>query len=129
MASTTKQLPLTPYNGTSGWSGSDTSAVRALNDDKSGATGKRQRETLEWLEHMATIGGTWKELAAEFGWHHGQASGVLSVLHKEGLIVRLKESRQRCKVYVAPKFVFARSTEPYQPNRGQTPCPNCGWHQ
>jgi hypothetical protein len=45
---------------------------------------------------------TWKELAVETGWHHGTASGVLSVLHicKEGAIVRTYTTRNRCKVYV-----------------------------
>lgn len=122
------QLPLTPYAGTSGWSGSDTSAERARTADKDGTTAARQRMVLEYMKPpIGVFGVTWKELAAEFGWHHGQASGVLSVLHKEGLIARLSHTRSRCKVYVLPQYTQNRSTEPYQPNRRrQTPCPNCG---
>jgi hypothetical protein len=45
--------------------------------------------------------------------HHGSASGTLSNLHRVGRIVRLRQVRQRCKVYVLPEFVNERETEPY----------------
>lgn len=119
------QLPLTPYAGTSGWSGSDTSRDRAIDEDRNGTTSKRQQWVLEYLDATGFDGSTWKELAEQFDWHHGQASGVLSVLHKQGLICRLKERRSRCKVYVLPKHVHMRPIEPHERKR-QTPCPNCG---
>ncbi len=51
---------------------------------------------------------TWKEIAQETGWHHGTASGALSVLHKVGAIARLAETRSRSAVYVLPAHVAGR---------------------
>jgi len=100
-----------PYAGTSGWSGTDTSKARAQHDDDSGLTGARQRQTLDLLDDADTVGLTWKELAEETGWHHGTASGVLSVLHKTGHVARLTQTRDRCKVYVTPRHTIGRDTE------------------
>jgi predicted transcriptional regulator len=111
-------IPLLPYAGTSGHSGSNTSEERARTQDKDGTTKLRQSQTLTHLRHNKGRGLTWKELSEITNWHHGQASGVLSVLHKEGLIARLKETRNRCLVYVAPEFVYGRPTEPHKSNRG-----------
>lgn len=111
--------PLLPYNGTSGWSGSTTSEARAQTDDSDGTTGQRQRDAFAIVHEAQTNGVTWRELADRLGLHHGSASGVLSVLHKAGLIRRLTEQRQRCQVYVAPGFVAGRSEAPYKPNVGQ----------
>jgi hypothetical protein len=105
--------PLTPYAGTSGWSGSETSARRAIEADGDGTTRKRQRDALRALRGAMGHGCTWKELAAHTGWHHGTASGTLSVLHKEGAIARLSLARDRCKVYVLPEYVGDRPTEPH----------------
>ncbi len=41
-------------------------------------------------------------------WHHGTASGQLSVLDKVGLIRRLKEKRGRSSVYVLFAYVNGR---------------------
>lgn len=105
--------PVLPYAGTSGWSGTDTSRERAENADRDGTTAQRQRKTLEALFAAGTTGLTWKELADEHGWHHGNASSSLSTLHKEAHIARLTERRNRCKVYVHPTWVDGRDTEPY----------------
>jgi hypothetical protein len=102
------RIPLLPYAGTSGWSGSATSQSRAVNADRDGTTSAHQRQALESLS----------------GWPHGTASGVLSVLHKEGVIARLSTSRSRCKVYVLPDYVDGRETE--QHGRKPRPCSNCG---
>jgi hypothetical protein len=59
---------------------------------------------------------TWVELAQELGLHHGSASGVLSNLHKVGLLARLQETRNKCQVYVDPNYVLGRQTAPYRPN-------------
>jgi hypothetical protein len=56
---------------------------------------------------------TWKELGDTHDWHHGQVSGVLSVLHKAGFIARLSETRNRCAVYVSPEFVGLREVVDY----------------
>jgi len=115
-------LPALPYAGTSGWSGSETSKKRAEKDDKDGTTSIRQRVTLMAILYSGSHGVTWKELASENNWHHGQASGVLSVLHKEGLVVRLKEKRLGCAVYVAPEYVAGREIA----ERTVKTCKHCG---
>lgn len=103
--------PILPYAGTSGHSGSDTSERRARSEDGDGTTTARQSETLRRLRDAGPDGMTWHDLADALGWHHGQASGVLSVLHRSGLIARLAASRNRCKIYVLPMFVDGRPTE------------------
>lgn len=103
--------PILPYAGTSGHSGTDTSEQRARLDDSSGVTSARQSTTLRQLKAAGFTGLTWHDLAHALDWHHGQASGTLSVLHGAGLIARLTESRNRSKVYVLPIFVDGRPTE------------------
>lgn len=109
-------LPILPYGDadtgrSSGWSGSDTSRDRAHAEDASGTTTERQRKVLLYLASRGIEGATWKDLATYYGWHHGQASGALSVLHKEGHIARLAdERRSRCAVYVLPEKVHGRAT-------------------
>lgn len=105
--------PITPYAGTSGWSGTDTSHTRAREEDSDGTTTHRQRITLNALGSAGPHGLTWKELGRRVGWHHGQASGVLTILHMAGRISRLKEKRDRCRVYVLTEHVNDRETEPY----------------
>lgn len=111
--------PLLPYNGSSGWSGTATSMERAERADSSGTTGIRQGQTRRSLAAAAARGLTWRELAGLRNWHHGQASAVLTVLHKTGQIERLIERRDRCMVYVLPEYVAGRETSPYRPNRNQ----------
>jgi hypothetical protein len=117
-------FPEVPYSGTSGWSGTDSSAERARVQDADGTTGKRQIEALTYLASRGRHGATWKELADGLNLHHGSASGVLSVLHKTEHLCRLKETRNKCKVYVLPQFVHGRDTEQQQ----KKSCPNCGHH-
>ena len=108
--------PVLPYpdretGRSSGWSGSETSAERAHTEDANGTTSERQQTVLLWLNLRRSAGATWKELAEAKGWHHGQASGVLSGLHKERRIARLAEERRhRCAVYVLPQWVADRPT-------------------
>lgn len=111
--------PKAPYAGTSGWSGSATSRERAQREDSNGTTSHRQTQTLEALRRAGADGLVWKELGARFSWHHGQASGVLSVLHKEGAICRLTERRRGCQVYVLPEYVHGRETSAHG-TRGAT---------
>lgn len=108
--------PALPYGGTSGWSGSDTSMERAIEADRSGKTSKRQMLVIEYLQQRKRDGLTWKELSDLTGWHHGTASGALSVLHKAKIIDRLSQTRNRCQIYVLPDFVEGRVTHHYRPN-------------
>lgn len=105
------RLPVLPYAGTSGWSGSESSRARAAADDSTGATAHRQSVVLRSLGAAGHAGLTWRELSGQTGWHHGQASGALSALHKSGRVVRLREVRGRCKVYTLPQFVDERPAE------------------
>lgn len=109
----TTEGPELPYAGTSGWSGSDTSRERAAEADSTGVTGARQRAALAYLAGAGPWGGTWAEVGAALGLHHGGASGVLSVLHKSGRIARLADRRDRCKIYALPEHVNGRETEPH----------------
>lgn len=107
--------PVTPYDGgtSSGHSGTDTSAARAQREDADGTTKARQQTVLNYLGTTAHHGVTVKALREVTGWHHGQASAALSNLHQGGLIARLTEVRDRCKVYVLPAHVEGRDTEPH----------------
>jgi hypothetical protein len=111
--------PNDPEATSSGWSGSDTSRERARRADEDGTTSKRQREVVAMLARAGTRGLTWPELAEAHGWHHGQASGALSALHKSGRIARLgpRHARGRCSVYVVAEHVDGRDTAPYGPQR------------
>ena len=111
-----KPTPALPYRGSSGWSGTDTSRERALRRDRGGKTKKAQDFILKRLSRDGTYGLTVKELreCELFGGHHGSASGALSNLHEARLIARLAERRDGCKVYVLPRYVQGRVTEPHK---------------
>ena len=120
------EFPYLPYGDTSGWSGSQTSQARAIAEDSDGTTSFRQKIIVALLLRAGKIGLTWKEVAERQNWHHGQSSGALSVLHKEGLIERLTERRNRCAVYVHPDFVNGRDTAPHGRKKRIHTCTNCG---
>jgi hypothetical protein len=111
--------PILPYAGTSGWSGTETSRKRALDSDSDGTTSNRQREAYNWLAQIGHWGLTWSDLSKRTGWHHGKASGVLSVLHKADLIVRLEERRNNSAIYVLSEYVEGRAISPHK-QRGMT---------
>jgi DNA-binding MarR family transcriptional regulator len=117
--------PVTPYAGTSGWSGSETSRERAIRNDADGTTARNQKTALYWLAENAYHGMTWKDLSDRTGMHHGTSSGVLSVLHKAGVIVRLTDKRDRCAIYVLPENVDGRTVSIQKPKC----CKNCGAEQ
>jgi len=118
------ELPVLPYAGTSGWSGTNTSKDRAFDSDSTGKTKRSQIDALKAINNLGTFGITWKELSEITRWHHGLSSGVLSILHKEGIISRLLEKRGKCRIYVANHKVDGRETD----SQGRKPkeCPNCG---
>jgi hypothetical protein len=119
----TATLDTLPYGDTSGWSGSDTSENRARNDDASGITKVRRQEVIEFLRQQQYTGATWFEVAQALGYHHGQASGVLSGLHKQGHIMRLRSKRAKCAIYVHRDYVSNRLTASHGRERE---CPHCG---
>ena len=99
-----------PFKGTSGWAGSKASQDRQMMLDTTGETGKRQAMVLSELQDAGTHGATWRDIALALELHHGQASAALSVLHREGIIARLEQRRNKCSIYVLPEFVAGRET-------------------
>ena len=96
--------PSLPYNGHSGHvAGSETSKARAVAEDESGVTASRQKQILEALEKNP-VGYTWKELAGRLDLHHGQISGALSALHKDGWVFALKRERGGSQIYMHYSF-------------------------
>jgi hypothetical protein len=112
-----------PYNGTAGWSGTDTSKARAINNVITGREENNQEKTLEMLKQHPN-GLIWKDIAVANNWHHGTASSVLSILHKVGAIVRSTEVRNKCKVYYHPDHADSVIAEV----QGRKPriCSSCG---
>ena len=116
-----------PYANTAGWSGTDTSMARAVDNVTSGRELNNQEKALAYIKNAGVFGITWKELAIEMLWHHGTASGVLSVLHKEGEITRLRRTRGRCKIYISiltSQMNPDMLVETYKIKN--KPCPHCG---
>ena len=113
-----------PYNGTAGWSGTDTSKARAVDNVNSGRELNNQQLALHLLKKAGVNGLTWKELSQATEMHHGTASGVLSVLHKEGAAARRTLTRMRCKIYIHQDYKDLAITEPYVIK--QKLCPHCG---
>ncbi len=111
--------PVTPYAGTSGWSGSTSSRDRAIQDDTTGVTSERQLQTLQMLEDAGSGGLTWHEISDITGEHHGTVSGALSVLHMERYISRLEERRNKCQIYVRHHYVLGRQTAPHKQHTRQ----------
>jgi hypothetical protein len=113
-----------PYNGTAGWSGTDTSKLRAVENLVSGREQNRQEQALFLLKEANVNGLTWKEMSALTGWHHGTTSGILSVLHQSGAIVRQYKTRNRCKIYMHQNFKGGMLVEEYK--KRERLCPHCG---
>lgn len=115
--------PYVPYAGTAGWSGTDTSKSRALTNLRTGRELNNQQKALKLLK-LSGKGLTWKELSLQTDMHHGTASGVLSVLHKSGAIIRSTTVRDGCKVYYHIMFADEVTAEEYVVK--QKTCPHCG---
>jgi hypothetical protein len=101
--------PDLPYAGTEGWSGSEASRARAV-EQAQGEAGDRQERILHALDAHEENGATWAELGRDLGLHHGQVTGSLSSMHKAGTISRLQERRGRSSIYVLPQYVGDRPT-------------------
>jgi len=123
-------LPHLPYKGTSGHGGNGASRERAMRDDATGQTTKRQQYVLDRLWGAGPRGMTGHELADLTGWNSGQTSNAFSILHKEGRIARLRdERRNKSGVYVRWEWVGDRATEGRGQHAPKIPpmCPNCGY--
>lgn len=103
-------VPVKSYAGTSGWSGSETSRDRALDQDASGITAASQWAVLRLVSEAGVTGVTVAEIRQPHtDMHHGMASGALTNLHKGGHITRLTDKRGKCQVYVLPEHVNGRT--------------------
>lgn len=113
-------LPYIDADGiaTTGHVAAGPSRERAQREAEDGTAAARQRSILGMLKEAGSIGLTWKEIADKTGQHHGQVSGALSAMHKEGQIVALKMDRRNGSgVYVTPEHVLGRITRPFKANR------------
>lgn len=105
--------PSLTYANTSGWSGTETSKRRAFDNDEKGHTAHVQRDILMAVASKEERGATVAELRMMFPHnHHGSISSALTNLHRDGRLVRLQETRERCKVYVIPDCWNGRPFEP-----------------
>ena len=83
--------------------------------------GRNRRNVLAYLAEVGPYGATWRDISERLGVHHGVASGALSLLHRDGRVKRLRETRGGSRVYVLPWATLARETESY--GRTVTPSP------
>lgn len=100
--------------------GSPTSKAAAKQQVSSGKAETNSQTALTLLRGAGPEGLTSRELLLRFPdlAHHGNASRVFSVLHKEGKIMRLATSRNAYRIYVLPRYVNGRPTEtPGKPRR------------
>jgi hypothetical protein len=116
--------PYVPYAGTAGWSGTDTSQDRAMFNLRTGREYNNQQKTLHLLKQTGKSGLTGKELSEQTDMHHGTITGVLAVLYKSGAILRTKQVRNRCRVYVDIAFTDTVEHVPYKEK--EKLCPHCG---
>lgn len=106
------RLPVLPYAGTSGWSGTDTSRDRADRRDHDGSTESLQRRLLVTVAQTGAEGLTVADARRWFPEHHGSISGALSNLHATGRLALLEGRRYGCHPYVLPQYVAGRATRP-----------------
>lgn len=78
---------------------------------KESKAANRQAVVLTMMSANQGKGMTWREVASATGLGHGTVSGILSNLHAAGKLARLRETRDRLRVYVTPEWVLERQTE------------------
>lgn len=76
------------------------------------STAERREAAMAALDAAAYRGLTSAELRERPEFHHGTASGVLSLLHKDGIVERLQTKRRRYFIYVLPAYVNERPVSP-----------------
>lgn len=114
-------LPVRPYKGTGGWSGTDTSKARAEYDVRSGNLNRTQLLVVEALGKAELLGCIVHDIKIPkrdgHGYmHHGSVSGALSNLHMRGKIERLEVKRDGCHIYVLPQYVDGRNRSAFRPH-------------
>ena len=114
-------LPVKPYKGTGGWSGTETSKDRAEYDVRSGNLSRTQLLVVQALGDAMSHGCIVHEIKiprkdGNGYMHHGSVSGALSNLHMVGKISRLAEKRGNCHIYVLNKYVNDRQLSAFTPH-------------
>ena len=112
-------LPVTPYNGTGGWSGTDTSKARAEYDVRTGNLSRTQLLVIKALGEAQYLGCIVHDIKipkknGDGYMHHGSVSGALSNLHMNGKIDRLQLKRNGCHIYVLPQYVEGRNRSAFR---------------
>ena len=99
------------YEGTSGSVARQTSIDREAYERDAGETKARAIRVMVILNDYGAEGRTWKELQAEYQarhrvqLHHGQISGLLSNLHKDGQVFTSPVvKRANCLAYIDCRF-------------------------
>lgn len=87
------------YAGTQGHVARPASQDRAEREAFDGTAADRSLSILALLQRNPR-GMTWGEIADALNLHHGQASGALSNLHKNGRVFMLREKRGKAHAYV-----------------------------
>lgn len=86
------------------------SRERAIREHSDGTFKRRQDQVVDFAYRHGTIGITFKD-CNELDMHHGESSGALSSLHKQGKLFRLTKYRKpgqpRCSVYIHPEYAGA----------------------
>ena len=107
-----------PDEGIKPYAGSSGGGEAKSTEDEDGTTTRREREVIAELSKAKGLGLTYRELGSRTGMHHGQATGALSALHKQGIIRRLAGGKRiNCSVYVLPDYVNGRALASYGKNR------------
>jgi hypothetical protein len=98
------ETPLFDWVEDDGFVNRPASKQRAKREAKDGTRSMRHKKIAKQLEWAGRRGATWKELGERLGLHHGQISGALSNMHKNGEVFSLVEQRDRCHPYVHVMF-------------------------
>lgn len=80
---------------------------------------RTQEQLLDALAQMGHDGITNQEASNLLDLSGGTVSGQLSLLNKEGRIIRLNDRRKNQSIYVLPRYVNGRETLPYRSNRSK----------
>jgi len=93
-------------DGTTGHVDRPASIERAHREADDGTAADRALSILNELAREP-FGLTWGEIADRLGLHHGQASGALSNLHRQGRVFMLRTKRGKAHPYVHDKYRVA----------------------
>lgn len=88
-------------------------------------TSESQRRCYRFVARAGWEGATVaevREAAAKHGYHHGNISGPLSILHGFKALALLQEKRGGNHIYVLPEHVDGRPT---RPKKRRSHCPGC----